>query len=274
MGTSDYCRSGDNRIGGAVNIQQFDYSVNLLQALIWQYDDAENLQSLLTQKQEWYNEFQSEFWQDWYDNVFNLVTANEFGLAVWAIILQLPLQFGEDPTALRPIYGYGPNGNGNQNYTHGNYYDPNAPEALTLEEKRFLLRLRYFQLITRGAIPEINAFLKYLIPSISPTGTAYVLDGLDMTITYVFTFAIDPKLIDIFGVFDILPRPAGVKLNILHPVLQPIFGFGPDSGPWNNHNQNFENGNFINQEPQDVYGYGPNGNGNQNYAHGTYQEPT
>ena len=72
-------------------IQEFDYSVDLLKAILWQYNESPNLLSLVTQKQEWYTQNQSEFWSDWYTNVFNLQTANLFGLAVWSIILNVPL---------------------------------------------------------------------------------------------------------------------------------------------------------------------------------------
>ncbi len=36
-------------------IQNFDYSVNLLQALLWQYNEAKNLQGILEAKQTWYD---------------------------------------------------------------------------------------------------------------------------------------------------------------------------------------------------------------------------
>jgi hypothetical protein len=72
------------------DIQQFDFSVNLLQALLWQYNGATNLQGLLEAKYNWYYTNQSQFWNDWIGNVFNLATADDFGLAVWSIILGQP----------------------------------------------------------------------------------------------------------------------------------------------------------------------------------------
>src|ERR1700733_14966336 len=72
------------------DIQQFDFSVNLLQAILWQYNDAINLQALLEAKDSWYFNNQTQFWNHWFNNVFNLATANDFGLAVWSIILGQP----------------------------------------------------------------------------------------------------------------------------------------------------------------------------------------
>ena len=139
---------------------------------------------------------------------------------------------------------------------------------LTAEEKRFVLRLRYFQLVTRGAIPEINAFLKYVIPALVPTGVGYVKDNLDMTITYVFDLQFSQVLLDFIIEFDILPRPAGVKVNIILLQNQPVFGFGPDEGPpRRNGNQNFENGNFLDLPYRPVFGFGIY---NKNYTHGNF----
>lgn len=71
--------------------QEFDFSINLLEALIWQYNNAPRLESLLRQKQTWYDVNNRDFWQDWLRDVFDLRTANTFGLRVWSIILGLSL---------------------------------------------------------------------------------------------------------------------------------------------------------------------------------------
>lgn len=102
------------------NIQEFDYSVNLLQSILWQYNDAENLVGLLNKKQSWYNTNQEQFWSDWYNNVFNLATANDFGCSVWGYILGLPLSFDSSPNFNQPIWGFGPF---NQNFGNGNFYN-------------------------------------------------------------------------------------------------------------------------------------------------------
>ena len=39
---------------------------------------------------------------------------------------------------------------------------------------------------------------------------AYVEDGLDMTMTYVFNFVVTSSLQNVFTNLDILPRPSGV----------------------------------------------------------------
>ena len=213
-------------------IQEFDYSVNLLKALIWQYNEATNLQSLLQQKQDWYDTNQTQFWTDWYNNVFNLETANEFGCAVWAIILGIPISAIVPPTSPQPTWGFG---GFNQNFTNGNFSNTGSSVvSLTLEQQRLILQLRYYQLTSNGTVPLINAMLKSLFGS---QGVAYVLDGLDMTCEYVFTFQPSSEVLFVLEQFDLLPRPAGVGIR-LTILGSPIFGFGQ-------YNENFNNGNYY-----------------------------
>jgi hypothetical protein len=210
-------------------IQEIDYNIDLLQAILWQYNDAEKLQLLLTQKKDWYDNNYDKFWQDWYNNVFNLDTANEFGLSVWATILNLPGLYIPNQAGI-DRFGFGDN---NLNFDRGTFSPSASGVSLSLSEYRLALKLRYFNLITRGAIPEINEFLDYAFRDF---GKVYALDGLNMTMSYVFTFPISQRLLDILKALELMPRPAAVQLN--YSVLtRESFGFGEV-------NLNFERGTF------------------------------
>lgn len=192
-------------------IQEFDYSVDLLRALLWQYNKAERLESLLTQKQAWYTLNQSAFWDDWVRDVFDLRTANEFGCQVWAIVLGLRLTVTTQPTTPgAPVFGFG---TFNQNFTWGNFGQTSSGTVvLTVEQQRLVLRLRYFQLVTRCTVPEINRFMASIF---ADEGPVYVQDANDMSaIVYVFGFPIDSNLRFIFDNYDLLPRPATVGVAI------------------------------------------------------------
>jgi hypothetical protein len=223
-----------------MKIQEFDFSVDLLQALLWQYNGANRLQSLLTQKSTWYFTNHTFFWVEWYTNVFNLITANEFGLSVWSAILNLPLFIGTPPDPPgKPIFGFGGVGNTYENFGRGNFSTQGSNSFnLTVEEKRLLLRLRYWQLVSRAAIPETNNFLNTLFMDMGPV---YILDGLDqynnMFIVVVFAFPISRRLRYIIQHYDLIPRGSGVKIKYrANPVK--VFGFGPK-------NKNFGNGTFF-----------------------------
>lgn len=213
-------------------IQDFDFSVDLMKALLWQHDNAEGLKTLLQKKQQWYDINQTEFWESWFTNVFDLDTANDFGLAVWARILNVPLQVRVEANVVRPAFGFGVN---HKNFNNGSFARGQSGDiALTTSQQRLVLKLRYFQLISRGAVPETNEWLASLF---GDQGSVFVIDSNDMTFaTYFFRFQPDSQLAFILEKYDLLPRPAGVGVRYQVQV-KPSFGFGE------NH-LNFDNGNF------------------------------
>jgi hypothetical protein len=191
-------------------VQALDFSTDLLQCLLWQYDDAANLQSLLNSKQAWYDEAHEQFWTDWVADVFDLNTANAFGLTVWANILAIPLTVQAAAATVKPTFGFAPNW---QRFNQGNFAASNNVTTLTVDEARLVLRLRFFQLVTRGAAPEVNAFLAQVFG----TGVVYAITTGPMQVAYNFSTALSSSLQLIFASFDILPRPAGVTVTINHP---------------------------------------------------------
>ncbi len=213
-------------------IFEIDYHVDIMKSLLWQYNEAERLEALVRLKQEWYDANQQEFWESWYRDVFNLDTANDFGLTVWSIILGIALNTTENAQPVTwPTWGFGTY---NQNFTRGNFRRINSGTiVLSREQKRLVLKLRYFQLVTKGAVSEINAFMAYIFGE----GNVYVLDGLNMTAIYVFTFVPDSQLQFVLQRFDLLPRPAGVGLNY---IINPEIAFGFDE-----FHVNFDRSNFA-----------------------------
>lgn len=210
-------------------LQVFDFSVNLLQAILWQYNNAPNLQSLIEQKQDWYNENQQAFWQDWIQNVFNLHTANEFGLSVWSIILGLPLFINTPPDPDQPTFGFG-SANGAVNFGNGILGNSGGTVYnLPLETKRIALKLRYFQLTSSGTVPETNRMLAYVFGAL---GRAYLLDYGTMSQAYIFLFPVPWDLAYIFNNLDILPRPAGVGSKWID-ATEEFFGFGSSNVSFN-----------------------------------------
>lgn len=209
-------------------VQQFNFSVDLLRAILWQYDGAAGLQSILRAKAAWYDENQRDFWTAWERDVFDLTTANDFGCAVWGIILGIPLSIGLSGSGDRPVWGFGSE---NLPFEQSNFGRLGSGVAsLTLEQKRLILRLRYFQLISDGSVPHANFVLQQVF------GQGYVLDNHDMTATYVFQTELPVAVRTLIDLYDLLPRPAGVGINVIY-LTDPVWGFGPN-------NQNFENAPF------------------------------
>ncbi len=196
-------------------IQPINYSVDLLRAVLWQYDDATNLQAILRARQAWYIENQQEFWQNWETDVFDLRTANSFGLAVWSIILGLPI-FINAPSGSVESWGFGQY---HANFNRGNFgIGSNPTVQLSVEDARILLRLRAYQIQSAGCVPEINRELADIFggsSSILGVPAAFVIDNHDMTCTYIFNFLLPSELLFVLRYFDVLPRPAGVQSTIV-----------------------------------------------------------
>lgn len=215
-----------------MRVQALDFSVNVMRALLWQHNEALRLQSLVAAKQAWYDENQEQFWTDWVRDVFDLRTANDFGLTVWAIILNIPLAPpGDVDPADKPIWGFATD---DVNFTNGNFTSAGAA-VLTMEQRRLVLRLRYFQLVTRGTVPEVNAFMADLF---ADYGSVYVVDGLNMNARYVFGFPLPSAIEQVFTKYDLLPRPAGVRVDYVTIGDADGWGFGV-------YHENFTNGNFY-----------------------------
>lgn len=217
-----------------MNVQDFNLSLDLKEVLLWQHNEATYLPALIEAKQQFYNNKNGGFWTDWQTNVFNLDTANDFGVAVWAIILDLPL--GENsgiPQQPFNIFGFAGSGLGNfynANFA-ANLYSPATP-ALTLTEKKQLLKLKYGKLTTRCDVIGTNALLNNIF-----NGQMYVLQTTTTDeIIYVLTAPLPQKMIDIILNNDLLPRPAGWGVRFSNSA-QPSWGFGQ-------FNYNFNNGNF------------------------------
>lgn len=215
-------------------IQTVNPSVNVLRSLLWAFNDAVNLQGLLQAKQTWYNANHQTFWNNWIRDVFDLRTANIFGVAVWSRILDVPFVGTVDPSPpTYPAFGFD---NGNMASPIQNFFDAGVIDSaggnfatdsdtsfgLSVDELRLLLRLRFFQLITRGAVPEINRFLHFLFGP----DELYAVDNLNMTMRYVFVGAVARNLVQPMIQFDLLPRPAGVRI-ITEFTDAPSFGFDP-----------------------------------------------
>lgn len=211
--------------------QDFDASVNLLAAILWQYEDSERLKALAYAKQAWTTESQTNFWMGWYRDVFNVDTANAFGLSIWGRILNIRLGVDVAPQN-KVAFGFGAvhkNFNAPSNFA----VDSDRTQSLTVEQQRLVIKLRYFQLTSRGTIPEINRFLKIMFEA---DGGAFVIDAHDMTMIYQFNFTPSSQLTFILDEYDLLPRPGGVGVR-WQTKMNPSFGFGQ-------YNLNFNNGNF------------------------------
>ena len=209
-----------------MTVQQFDFSVNVLQSLIWQYNDATSLQTLIEKKQEWIDENWRDFWDNWYRDVFDLRTANDFGLSVWSKILGVQFTLSEDiPTVVFSFDG------GGQTFDNAGFLSGGAL-VLTKEQKRTILQLRYRQMTSKATVDDVY----YAVSQILSGGG--VLDNLDMSMTLTMSDYPDGYSLFILDNYEhVIPRPAGVKFNRRFGYSN-WFGFEGSGG------QSFDNSSF------------------------------
>src|SRR5690606_18991371 len=171
--------------------QEFDFSVDLMRSILWQYEGAPKMVALARAQQSFSDSRNGEFWTDWIRDVFDLTTANDFGLAVWSRILDYPITLKSEKRISGAVFGFGGN---HKNFEKGNFGIGEDQETLLgTEEARKLLRLRWLKLTMRPTIPNINMMLA----EVFGPGEVFVVDSYDMTYaTFMFSHAPNYKLRD------------------------------------------------------------------------------
>lgn len=205
-----------------MNIQEFDFHSDLLKAILWQYENADKLKALAHLKAAYFNQSTVSFWQNWYRDVFNIDTANDFGLLVWSRILDVPLGIDIPPSDKNKIgFGFGKK---KANFKANFRRNADYTLSLTLDQKRMLVRMRYFNLTQSPTVTNINEFLKRFFWR--EDSKVFVLDPFDMTyMYYVFNFNPDERLRLLLENFDLMPRPSGVGVKY-RIVTKKAFGYG------------------------------------------------
>lgn len=196
------------------NIQDIDTNANLLRAILWQYEGAPKLRQIVDAEQAYFDGAQAQFWSDWLRDVFDFNTANDFGLAVWARILDINLGVYAPASGNEAKWGFSPN---NENFGAGNFGRASSGElSLTTDQKRLVIRLRYAQITKRPTLPNINETLATVFSDFG--GAAYAVDNQDMTVGYLFAFTLPSSLKLVLEQYDLLLRPAGVGYTVIETV--------------------------------------------------------
>ncbi len=215
-----------------------DYS----KTVISQYKNSPILNRMLYNMQQYFDPTANL--EKFYDYVWNVATAQGFGLDTWGRIvgvtryIKIPSVddfFGfskDDNTNNYKTFGYGIFNDGNFNEISGS----TKVVALADDAFRVLILTKAASNISNCSAPSINQSLTNLFKG---RGKAWVNDIGGMTIIYNFDFILEPFEVSIIKYGDVLPRPAGVLL-LGNSVYERKFGFSPSSS------QTFNNGTFFN----------------------------
>lgn len=200
---------GQYEIGvSPIGDQPFDWT----QTLYSQYANSPVLTQWLDFFSQWIDANASV--DSFYDNMWNIQTAQGYGLDVWGrivgvnrvitIVASQYLGFEEaGDTVFENTWGYGIWYSGETIGT--------SSYALSDSAFRQLILAKAATNIWNGSIPGLNAILRLLFPG----QIVYCTDGGNGTMTYTFGFLLTPVQLSIAQTPGILPRPAGVLATIV-----------------------------------------------------------
>lgn len=182
-----------------------DFSIDILSSILWQYDNADKLKSLINNKHDFFDKHTSKFWENWYRDVFNIDTANYFGLIVWAIILGCNEYVNLTYKVGYKTFGFGP--------YHKNFYQSNfalGTYILTLSENqlRKVVKAQMYNFNSNGSLYNINRLLVNLFPNNNPYAE---YSAENNAITYHFNPALDDDDLNIVIFSNMLPAVVGVR---------------------------------------------------------------
>lgn len=182
-----------------------DFTLDASGVYLWQYDNAEKLHKILAGAEAFFREAVTQFWTDYRDKIFNLITADSFGLDLWGQILGVA----------RPHY---------------TYIDQETEQSVTTVVtdamyRRVLLGTLY-KMNTNATMYDLNHFLSYIFPN-RPFVT---INHHDMTFTVFAVFVPTDEEKAVLRLDDFLPRPTGVLCNFAYynPETSQIFGFAAE----------------------------------------------
>lgn len=207
--------------------------LELKKAILWQYENAPILKAMIEYMEGIYETNVRLFYGQWWFDVLNVWTANRFGLSIWARILGVSIGATQQDATGKVSWGFSEH---RKNFNNGNFAAGGELPQFSLEMQRFIIIMRIIQLTTYPSAVLINERLRDLSEQMS-FGKIWVVDNLDMTMTYWLDREPSSELRLILDTMDILPRPSAVGINwdVVEPV---VFGFATND-------ENFDNGSFA-----------------------------
>jgi hypothetical protein len=210
--------AGSNAIGTfAIGISPigtmppFDY----WKTIISEYGNSDLLTTLIGNMWQYLD--QTKNMDDFFDLIWNVDTAQGYGLDVWGRIVGVTRTlhivagnfFGFEQG---PWDDFGPSG-GESPFYKGAASTSNY--LLTDHAYRFLIFAKALANISNGSIPSINQILRLLFPG---RGNAYATDDGNMTMRYKFEFALAPFELAIVTQSNVLPKSTGVSCAVDAPT--------------------------------------------------------
>lgn len=151
--------------------------------------------------------------QSFFDLIWNVVTAQGYGLDVWGRIVGVSRTIQIVGTV--DYLGFEEAGDpGFQPFDTAPFFSGESVTSnfdLSDTAFRTLIFAKALSNICDGSIKAINQLLINLFPN---RGNCFVRDNLDMTFTYVFQFVLSAVELAIVQTSGVLPKPTGVSFDV------------------------------------------------------------
>jgi len=148
----------------------------------------------------------------WYDELWNVLTAQGYGLDVWGRIVGVQRNL-----PIEPVIYFGFSNGGVLYYAPFDQGPLYSGEVLltnyTLTDQQFLplILAKAAANIWNGSTAGLNLILRLLFPG----QTVYVVDNQNMSINIVFNFALQPWQVAVLLTSNVMPRPSGVAVTYI-----------------------------------------------------------
>lgn len=180
-----------------------------------QYANSSILMQLILNMDDYLD--QTINFQSFFDLIMNVDTAQGYGLDVWGRIVNVSRTLSvTDPNSI--FLGFEEAGSPAQPFNQAPFFSGqqvNDNFILTDTAYRTLIFAKALANICDGSIPAINQILLNLFPN---RGNCYVVDGLDMTMTFKFEFVLSAVELAIISQSGALPTSTGVSLSVVTTI--------------------------------------------------------
>lgn len=195
--------------------------INVEQTIISQYGNSATITQLVRNMNE-YLDPRADF-DAFYNFVWNVETAQGFGLDIWGRIVNIKRELLVPDTP--NYFGFSDAIPGPFPFDEQPFYSGTEPSTQTYrlgdDAYRQLILVKALANISATNAPSINQLLQNLFAG---RGRCYVNDTGEMTMRYTFEFLLTPYEFAIMTQSGALPRPAGVDATLITTNI-PVFGF-------------------------------------------------
>ena len=198
-------------------------SFNWTQTLLSQYVDSPTITGLLSFYDSAVNP--SLDIANFYNNIWNVATAVGNGLNIWGQIVGVSRYLNTNASGTYFGFEEALSGStGSQPFNQAPFYVGNTSTStytLSDEQYRRLILVKAAFNISNNTVPSINELLRVEFGTPTPGGNdpygqAWIIDNLNMTLTYYLKFKPNAAQIAIITNSGVFPRPAGEQLILTH----------------------------------------------------------